>query len=252
MGNHIYANPASHMSDRIDDLFKLLTVQEKYELIASNGYATKAIKRLHIPSLLLADGPNGIRGGDVGTQGPATVFPCGVAMGATFDEELIQQVGVALAREAKNKGRGSHILLGPYLNIQRRPNSGSNVHSFGEDPFLMSRLGVSYVLGVQSQGVAACPKHFVCATQERDRASHNAIVSERALREIYLSPFKAVVAEAKTYCVMTGAHSVNGEAVSSSHKLVWKILKEEWGFDGAVTMPISPTLLAGLFGLLAP
>ena len=190
MGNKLYTDSKADIGDRVDSLFERysentpcshhlfricldmsynsslsiyiyiyiyiytrLTLDEKVSLIGGNGFCTKSIKKKFLPSLYMVDGPNGIRGGHVSTQGPATVFPCGVAMGASFDEELIQQVGVALASEAKHKGCGSHILLGPALNIQRRPDSGTNIHTFGEDPFLMSRLGVSYVLGVQSQGL---------------------------------------------------------------------------------------------------
>ncbi|MGM0374963.1 MAG: glycoside hydrolase family 3 N-terminal domain-containing protein, partial [Chloroflexota bacterium] len=222
------------MEDKIDMILGSLSLEEKIQLLAgADQWHTHSVERLGIPALKLSDGPNGVRGegGDTRVVTSAS-FPVGVAMGATWNPDLIRQVGAALGEEAKDKN--AHILLGPTVNTHRAPLAGRNFECFSEDPYLASRMAVSYITGLQEQGVGACVKHFVCNDQEYKRFSISSEVRERALREIYLPPFSAAVQEAGVWTLMSAYNRINGTYASEHDKLLLGVLKGEWTFDGLV------------------
>jgi beta-glucosidase len=161
-----------------------------------------------------------------------TAFPAGISLASTWNTELVERVGQALAEEAKLKG--AQVLLGPTVNIQRSPLGGRNFECFSEDPYLSARLAVAYITGLQREGVGASIKHYVCNDEEFERFSISSEVRERALREIFLPPFEAAVREARPWTVMAAYNLVNGVAASESPYLLTEILRDEWGFDGVV------------------
>ena len=182
-----------------------------------------------VPAIRTSDGPNGIRGTRFFNGTPAACLPCGTALGATFDAELIRSVGRLLGQEAKAKG--AHILLGPTINIQRAPLGGRGFESFSEDPFLSGSLAGEYCKGVQEEDIMTTPKHFVCNDQEHERLAVNSIVTDRALREIYLMPFMLAIKAAKPAAVMTAYNKVNGIHVAEDATMI-DILRKEWGWEG--------------------
>lgn len=229
---------------KIQSLINELTLEEKIDLISGTGFETKPIDRLGIPSLKMSDGPVGVN------RGKSTAFPSGILMAATFDPDLIQKVGKAIAEETKAHGR--NVILGPCVNIARLPMGGRNFESFGEDPYLTSRITVSYIKGVQSENVAATVKHYAVNNQENNRMFVDAIVSERALNEIYFSAFKAAVKEADVLAVMAAYNKLNGFYCSENEYLLKKKLKDEWNFQGLVMSDwgavhsVEPTFKNGL------
>lgn len=225
--NPDYKNRELPVEARIDDLLKRLTLDEKVSLMGGMGFESKSVERLGIPSLKMTDGPNGVRDGN-----RATSFPAVIAMAATWDTDLVNKIGVALGRETR--ALGHNFLLGPCVNIHRIPYGGRNFESFGEDPYLTSRMTVAYIKGVQSQNVLTSVKHFACNNQEWNRHHVNVMVDERSLREIYLPAFKAAVKEADVWSVMAAYNKVNGQYCTENFFLVQQILKEEWGFKGFV------------------
>ncbi|HZI32295.1 MAG TPA: glycoside hydrolase family 3 protein, partial [Candidatus Binatia bacterium] len=229
-----YEQASAPLEKRVDDLFGRLTQDEKLSLLGGTGFATRAIPRLGVPAMAMADAGQGVRGGEPATLGPATAFPSGVLMASTWDTNLLHDIGRAIGVEALNKGSGAHILLGPAVNIHRSPLGGRHAEYFSEDPFLAGQLAVAYIRGMQSTGVSACIKHFVCNNQETDRTTVNAIVGERALREIYLRPFEAGVEQGKVWSVMSSYNKINGFHASANHYLLTDVLKKEWDFDGLV------------------
>jgi len=215
------------MDTRVDDLVSELTLEEKVSLCTGADHmATRAIERLGIPALNMADGPVGVR------WDTATCFPSSIAMAATWDPALVEDMASALAREFRGKGR--NLVLGPCVNIHRVPHGGRNFESFGEDPWLASRITVAYIRGVQSQGAAACVKHFACNNQEWERGTISSEVDERTLREIYLPAFEAAVREADVLSLMSAYNRVNGQYCSENYHLLREVLKKEWGFRGIV------------------
>lgn len=192
-----------------------------------------------IPALHLSDGPHGVRSqgteGDalgLGDSRPAVCFPPAVALGATWNPDLVRRVGAALGDEAS--GLGVHVLLGPGMNIKRSPLGGRNFEYLSEDPYLTGSLASALVDGIQSRGVAATPKHFAVNNQETDRMRVNATVSMRALREIYLAAFERVVREARPWALMSAYNRLGGTFASEHPWLLCTVLREEWGFDGVV------------------
>ncbi len=218
----------------LEDLLSQMTLREKVELLAgTNMWYTVAVERLGIPSLKMTDGPNGARGAGSLTGGvKTTCFPAGISLASTWNTELVGRVGQALADETKLKG--AQVLLGPTVNIQRSPLGGRNFECFSEDPYLSARLAVAYITGLQSEGVGASIKHYVCNDEEFERYSMSSEVRERVMREIYLPPFEAAVRETKPWTVMAAYNLVNGVAASESPYLLTEILRDEWGFDGVV------------------
>ncbi len=228
----VYKDPKAGLEARVQDLLGRLTFEEKLSLLGGTGFGTTPIARLGVPPMGMCDGPIGVRGGGEGTTGPATVFPCGIAMASTWDPALVQREGVAIGRELQNKGPGSQVILGPCVCIHRTPLGGRNGESYSEDPYLAGRMAAAYVTGVQSTGAASCIKHYACNNQEWDRGSINVRVSERALREIYLPAFRAAVQEAGLWCVMNAYNKVNGPHCSANDYLLNEVLKRDWGFSG--------------------
>jgi beta-glucosidase len=221
------------MNDRIENLLAQMTLQEKISLLAgADDWHTVAVERLGIPAIKVTDGPNGARGARPIGGPTSACFPAGVALAATWNIDLVRQVGQALAEEVKSKG--AHMLLAPTVNIHRSPLAGRNFECYSEDPYLAGRMAVAYVSGLQSQGVGACIKHFVCNDSEYERRTISSEVRERALREIYLPPFRAAVQEAQPWAVMSAYNRLNGTYCSENRRLLLDILKGEWGFDGIV------------------
>src|SRR5947209_8582219 len=218
----------------VENLLSQLTLQEKVAMLAgTNDWYTVPVERLGIPSLKMTDGPNGARGAGGFTGGvKAACFPAGISLASTWNTDLVERVGQALAREAKMKG--AQVLLAPTVNIQRSPLGGRNFECFSEDPFLSARLAVAYITGLQREGVGASIKHYVCNDEEFERFSISSEVRERALREIYLLPFEAAVRECQPWTIMAAYNLVNGVATSESPYLLTDILRDEWGFDGVV------------------
>ena len=230
-----YQDSKAPLEARVEDLFRRLTPEEKLSLLGGTGFPTQPIPRLGLPAIGMIDAGQGARGGLPPTEGPATAFPAGVCMASTWDPELIGRVARAIGEETRNKGPGSQVLLGPAVNIHRSPLGGRNGEYFSEDPFLAARMAVGYIRGMQSTGVGACIKHFVCNNQEYDRFNVNVTVGERALREIYFPAFKAGVQEGGVWMVMSSYNEVNGAHASANKFLLTDVLKRGWGFDGLVT-----------------
>jgi beta-glucosidase len=230
----VYKNTHAPLEIRVSDLFQRLTPDEKLALLGGTGFTTQPIPRLDVPAMGMCDAGQGVRGGTDSTLGPATAFPCGTVMAASWDTNMIARVGQAIGEEVRNKGTGASILLGPAVNIHRSPLGGRNAEYLTEDPYLAARMAVAYIRGLQSSGAAACIKHFAGNNQESDRMDVNANVSERALREIYLPAFEAGVKEGKVLCVMSSYNLVNGRHASANPHLLKDILKGDWGFDGMV------------------
>src|SRR5581483_3982915 len=224
----VYKNPQAPLEARVEDLLARLTQKEKMALMGgASAFGMQGVSRLGIPSLSLSDGPNGVRSN---AGEPATVFPTGSALAATWDPMLLESVGQAIAREAL--ALNIQVLLGPNVNIQRSPLGGRDFESYSEDPYLAGRIGIGFVKGVQSQGVGTSVKHFVANEQEADRMRGDSIVDERTLREIYLLPFEMIVKEARPWTVMASYNRLNGTYMSENDVLIHRILKGEWGFDG--------------------
>lgn len=221
-----HAQDAAAAEQRIGELLRQMTLEEKVSLVSGTGFESRAIPRLGIPPLTMTDGPVGVR------WGRSTAFPASIALAAAWDTSLARKYGQALGREAKAKNRW--MLLGPCININRVPHGGRNFESFGEDPFLTSRVAVGYITGVQSEHVAACTKHYAANNQEWKRESISAEVDERTIREIYFPAFRAAVEEAGTWGVMSAYNKVNGTWCSENPFLLTDVLKHEWGFKGMV------------------
>lgn len=233
---------ALNRNDReVDALIKQMTLEEKVEMLhAKHMFESAGVERLGIAGMKYTDGPFGIREElqpnswtPLGLENDkATFFPTGSALAATWSADLAYAYGAAMAREARL--RGKDMLLGPAINIQRIPTGGRTYEYLSEDPFLSSRLSVGYTKGVQDNGVAVCLKHYALNNQENNRGTVNVIVGERAMRELYLAPFKAAVTEADAYGVMAAYNKVNGRWCAENDVLLNKILRDEWGFAGMV------------------
>src|SRR5664280_1123478 len=206
-------------NERVADLLSRMTLEEKATMLSGSGWMeSMPIERLGIPAIKMADGPMGVRswaGSSAITSAanaPAKVlttsFPAGVAMAATWDTELVQREGQAIAQEVKALGRD--MILGPTVNINRVPLWGRNFEGYGEDPYLSGRLGVAYVRGVQGEGVIPSVKHFDANNEEFERHRIDAVIDERTLHEIYLPAFKAAVEEGGAWTVMSAYNKVNG------------------------------------------
>lgn len=217
-----------------DELLRQMTLQEKVSLLAgADMWRTVPIERLGIPAIKVTDGPNGARGGGGFTDGTkAACFPAGISLASTWNVELVERVGQALAQDARTKG--ARVLLAPTVNIHRSPLNGRNFECYSEDPYLSGKMATAYINGVQSQGVGATIKHFVCNDSEFERNSISSEVDERTLREIYLTPFQMALRDAHPWAVMASYNKVNGTFASENPHTLIEILKEEWGFDGVV------------------
>ena len=219
---------------------KALSPEEKVALCSgADAWHTKAFPAAGIPALCMSDGPHGLRKMDensdlmnINDSIPATCFPPAVLSACTWDPELLEALGAAIAEEAAANGVG--LLLGPGVNIKRNPLCGRNFEYFSEDPHLAGKLAAAFVRGVESRGVGACLKHFACNSQEYKRFNSDSVLDDRTLREIYLSAFETAVKEGKPSALMCAYNKLNGEHCSDSRKLLTDILRDEWGFDGMV------------------
>ncbi len=218
---------AEIIEKRVEDLLSKMSLEEKIDQISGDNFKTKPNNRLGIPELVMTDGPVGPRG-----KGPATVYSAPINWGAAWDLDLVSRIGKEIGDETRILG--FNLLLGPGVNISRTPYGGRNFESFGEDPFLMSRMTVPLIKGIQSKNVVTCTKHFVANNQEWNRFDVDARVSERALREIYFPAFKAAVQEADTWSIMGAYNIVNGDYCNENKYLLNDVLKEDWGFSGIV------------------
>jgi beta-glucosidase len=238
-----YKNASLPADQRVADLLKRMTLEEKATMLSGSGWMESApIERLGIPAIKMADGPLGVRswaGSSAITNSTGnpvkvetTSFPSGVAMAATWDTELVHREGQAIGQEVKALGRD--MILGPTVNINRQPLWGRNFEGYGEDPYLAGRLGVAYIKGVQSEGVIPSVKHFAANNEEYERHRVNATIDERTLHEIYLPAFKAAVQEADVWNVMSAYNRVNGVHCAENDYLLNQVLKKEFGFKGFV------------------
>src|SRR5688572_1189004 len=217
----------------IDELLQQMTIEEKISMLAgADLWHSVAVPRLGIPQFRVTDGPNGARG-SWGSMGPSSVAtPVGIALGATWNPDIVEKVGNVLGDELKAKG--AHILLAPTVNIHRTPIAGRNFECYSEDPFLSGILASAYIKGIQDKGVGACIKHFVANDQEYERFSISSEIDERTLREIYLEPFRIALRNSKPWAVMSGYNRVNGTYACENKHTLLDILKGEWDFDGIV------------------
>ncbi|CRL25566.1 Glycoside hydrolase, family 3, C-terminal [Penicillium camemberti] len=235
----------------VEKTIEELTLGEKVALTAGHDFwHTESVPRLNIPALRMSDGPNGVRGTRFFNGIPAACFPCATALGATWDTELLSEVGALMGEEAIAKG--THIVLGPTINTQRSPLGGRGFESFSEDGTLSGTLAGHFCKAMQDKGVAATLKHFVCNDQEHERLAVNSILTNRALREIYLLPFQLAMRICRSQCVMTAYNKVNGTHVSENKAIIDDILRKEWGWEGLVmsdwfgTYSTSDAIIAGL------
>jgi beta-glucosidase len=228
------------MKKRVQQILQQMTLEEKASLCSGlNFWYLKGIERLGVPSIMVTDGPHGLRKQrtepdhiELNESVPATCFPTASAVAATWNRDLIYQVGAALGEECRQEKVG--VILGPGVNIKRSPLCGRNFEYFSEDPYLTGEIAKNYINGVQSQGVGTSLKHFAVNNQEYRRMTIDAVVDERTLREIYLTGFEIAVKEAQPWTVMCSYNRINGIYASDHNYLINDILKEEWGHQGLV------------------
>lgn len=214
------------VEQRAAELVSKMTLDEKLAYIGGyNGFFIRAIPRLGIPEIRMADGPQGVR-----NDTRSTMYPCGIALAATWNRELARDYGHSLGRDAR--ARGVHIMLGPGVNIYRSPLCGRNYEYYGEDPFLTSETAVAYIRGMQAAGVMATVKHFCGNNQEWSRHNASSDIDERTLHEIYLPAFRKAVQEARTGAVMSSYNPVNSVHMTENRELAVDVLRERWGFKG--------------------
>jgi len=237
----VYLDDNKPIKERVEDALAKMTVEEKIAMIhAQSKFSSPGVPRLGIPENWMTDGPHGIRpevlwdewSQAAWTNDSCIAFPALTALAATWNKDMAKLYGKSIGEEARY--RNKNVLLGPGVNIYRSPLNGRNFEYMGEDPFLTSKMVVPYIQGVQSNGVAACVKHFALNNQETNRHSVNVVVSDRALYEIYLPAFKAAVQEAGTWTIMGAYNKYKGEQACHNQYLINDILKGEWGFEGAV------------------
>ena len=225
---------------KYENILSKLTLDQKCALLSgADVFKTREIPTAGIPSIWLTDGPHGLRkqagASDhlgLNPSEPATCFPTAAATACSWDEQLGEDIGSALAEEAI--AQGVDVILGPGLNIKRSPLCGRNFEYFSEDPYLSGKMAAGYVRGIQKRGIAACPKHFAVNNQETRRMASDSILDERTLREIYLTGFEIVVRESAPASIMSSYNLINGTYANENRHLLEDILKNDWGFQGAV------------------
>ena len=222
------------------DIISKLTLEQKCALLSGDTvFTTRGYKNAGVPPITLSDGPNGVRkqAGAADHLGlnpsvPATCFPTAATVACSWDPALGEEIGRAMGEEAA--AQEVAVLLGPGLNTKRSPLCGRNFEYFSEDPYLSGKMAAAYVRGIQSEGISACPKHFAVNSQELRRMASDSVVDERTLRELYLTGFEIVVKEAHPKALMSSYNLINGIYANENAHLLQDILREEWGFDGAV------------------
>ncbi len=226
--------------EKIETILAQLSLEEKIALCSGkNFWETKSCGKHGIPSLFMCDGPHGLRKQEntadmlgVNNSRPATCFPAEVTTAASWNPDLLQRIGAAIAQEAKEQGVG--LVLGPGANLKRNPLCGRNFEYFSEDPFLAGKLAAGFIRGAEAGGVAVSVKHFAANSQEYCRFTSDSILDERTLRELYLAPFEIAVREGKPSAVMCAYPKLNGIHCSDNKELLTEILRREWGFGGMV------------------
>ena len=210
-----------------------LSLEAKVRLLSGQDVWTlPALPEIGLASIVMSDGPVGVRGTTWSAEDPSIALPSPTALAATWDPVLAREAGQLLGQEARRKG--VHVLLAPTVNLHRSPLGGRHFECYSEDPLLTGAIGTGYVLGVQDQGVATTVKHFVANDSETERFTVSVEVSERALRELYLAPFEAIIRDAGAWGVMSAYNGVNGASMTENSPLQRGVLKEEWGFNGAI------------------
>ncbi|MCD8108168.1 MAG: glycoside hydrolase family 3 C-terminal domain-containing protein [Oscillospiraceae bacterium] len=214
------------------EILNSLTLEEKASLTSGKDCWRTVDVEGKLASIMMSDGPHGLRKEENGGTVPATCFPSSATIANSWDEELIYKIGEALGEECL--ANDVQVILGPGVNIKRSPLCGRNFEYFSEDPLLATKMASGHIRGVQSKGVGACIKHFAANNQETDRFSVNAVIDERTLREIYLSSFEEAVKEAKPWMIMSAYNKLNGDYCSESKYLLTDILRDDWGYEGVV------------------
>jgi beta-glucosidase len=224
----VYRDKAADVEARVDDLLPRLTLDEKLSIIGGDReFYIRAIPRLGLPEVKMADGPLGVR-----NYGPSTAYPATIGLAASWDGDLAREFGASVGNDARARGVG--IMLGPAVNINRVPQNGRNFEYLSEDPYLAGAVAAQIVSGMQSRGVVATVKHFAANNQETERGTIDARVSERALEEIYLPAFRAAVLQGHAWAVMCAYNRLNGTYCSANDWLNNKVLKGDWGFKGVL------------------
>lgn len=241
--------PKDRFGRRSSTLFPHADTKQVSLLAGADFWRTVPLPHRGIPSIKTTDGPNGARGQYFKNGTPVSVlaitlpggrytltspqaalFPCGVSLAATWNLDLIHEVGQHLAAEAK--ARGANVLLAPTVCMHRSPLGGRNFESFSEDPFLTGKLAAAYIRGLQSNKVAATIKHFVCNEQETHRMNVDSVIQERPLREIYLKPFEIALRESSPWALMSSYNLLNGVHADMNEFTLKKVLRDEWKYDG--------------------
>jgi len=226
------SSPSTPLTERIDALLGQLTTDEKVQLLTGRDFwTTWPIEKIGLRRILMSDGPSGVRGEVWDERDPSLNLPSATALSASWDRAIAKRYGAAAAVEARRKG--VDVVLGPTINLHRSPLGGRHFEAFSEDPMLTGDLAASYVDGVQENGVAATPKHYIANDYETDRFTASTEVSDRALRELYLLAFEKAVTEAHAWAIMSSYNAING-VTASENDLLETPLNSEWGFDGIV------------------
>ena len=237
----VYLDESKPLEERVEDALSRMTLEEKVKILhAQSKFSSAGVPRLGIPELWTTDGPHGIRSevmwdqwDQAGwTNDSITAFPALTCLAATWSEEMSALYGKSIGEEARY--REKDVLLGPGVNIYRTPLCGRNFEYMGEDPFLAGKMAVPYIQEVQKNGVAVCVKHYALNNQEANRHTYNAVIDDRTLFEIYLPAFRMAVQEGKAWSIMGSYNLYENVHACHNDRLLNKILKDEWGFDGAV------------------
>ena len=227
---HFFLFADDTLHKKAEDILQQMTTNEKISLLSGKGvYNTQNIDRLGLSQLELWDGPNGVRSN---SNEQATAFPVGISMGATWNVELINELGIALGKESR--AFGVEVLLGPTMNIIRTPLNGRTFETFSEDPYFNGEMASAYINGLQSEHVGSSVKHYIANNQEIRRMDVSANISERALREIYLPAYEKVISKSQPYTFMAAYNKINGVHATEQKYIMNDILRKEFGFEGVL------------------